>query len=288
MYKVAILGCENSHADKFLNIAASDEKYSDVEFVGVYSYDEKAGEKMRAKYGVHVAQAPDEFVGKVDGIIITARHGSNHLPYALPYIQSGIPLFIDKPITVTADDAKCFKRLLIENKNKFTGGSSCIHSPIVKELAKEVKNGSLGKISGGFVRAPIYSDSEYDGIYFYAQHGIQMMTEIFGCSVISVDARRLGETVNASFRYDGFYVNILFTEHSGAYFVSVSGSSHTPCGEPEITDDLFAEELSRFHELLHGGECSCSIDEFFAPVYIMNALEMSLNSGKEENVLWED
>ena len=42
MYKVAILGCENSHADSFLNFIIKEKKFPDVEVVGVYTDEEEA------------------------------------------------------------------------------------------------------------------------------------------------------------------------------------------------------------------------------------------------------
>ena len=39
-----------------------------------------------------------------------------------------------------------------------------------------------------------------------------------------------------------------------------------------------------FYELLKGGQMKETYEEFFAPVYILNALYNSLNSGKEEEV----
>ena len=114
MYKVAILGCENSHANNFLKAVIQDKLVTDVEFVGVYSYDPEAAAKLNAEFGVPVADSYDAFVGKVDGIIITARHGDNHYKYAKPYLDSGIPMFIDKPITCTEEDAAAFMKDLKE------------------------------------------------------------------------------------------------------------------------------------------------------------------------------
>ena len=82
MFKVAILGCENSHANAFLDLVINQKLVDDVEFVGVYSYDAEAAAKLTDKFGVYAAKEYDEFVGKVDGIIITARHGDNHYRYA--------------------------------------------------------------------------------------------------------------------------------------------------------------------------------------------------------------
>lgn len=42
MYKVAILGCENSHANSFLNLVMTRKVVENIEFVGVYSDDAEA------------------------------------------------------------------------------------------------------------------------------------------------------------------------------------------------------------------------------------------------------
>ena len=46
MYKVALLGCENSHANGFLDAVNNRKIVSDIEFVGVYSDDRAAAEKL--------------------------------------------------------------------------------------------------------------------------------------------------------------------------------------------------------------------------------------------------
>ena len=137
MYKIAILGCENSHAKNFLSVIKENECFSDVEVIGVFSEDTEAANKLKDEFGVNVADSYDEFVGKVDGIINTARHGDNHYKYLKPYISSGIPMFIDKPITVTEEEAKQFKAELIENNIKISGGSTLKHPDTITEFKKK-------------------------------------------------------------------------------------------------------------------------------------------------------
>ncbi len=284
MYKIAILGCENSHAGNFLKTVVKDKKYDDVEFVGVYSDERAAAEKLNTDYGVPVMEKYDELVGKIDGLIVTARNGVKHYPFAKPYIDSGVPMFIDKPITVSEDDAKAFASELEAKNIRVSGGSSCIYDPMVEELAKGVKDGAYGKINGGFVRAPIYLDSEHSGMYFYAQHGVQIMTEIFGTDVLSVKASHVGDSVTLLCNYKDFTVTVLYSDHGSAYFASVAGEKSTPSGILNIGFECFEKEFAEYHELLHGAEQKQSYSDFFAPVYILNAMERSLASGNEEKV----
>ena len=118
MKRIAILGCENSHANAFLKFIREREEFSDVEVVGVYSDQKEAAEKLKEQFGVPVLEDYDDAVGQLDGLIITARHGDNHYKYAKPYIDSGIPMFIDKPITVSEAEAVEFMRRLREKEWK--------------------------------------------------------------------------------------------------------------------------------------------------------------------------
>lgn len=148
MKKVVILGCENSHADSFLKYIQRKEEFSDVEVIGVFSDEKPACEKLREKFGVTIMDRYDEAVGKVDGVIITARHGDNHYKYAKPYIESGVPMFIDKPITVNEDEAIAFMKALEKAHVKITGGSSLRQDAFVKMLKQEAETEHDGKTVG--------------------------------------------------------------------------------------------------------------------------------------------
>lgn len=59
----------------------------------------------------HVADHPEELIGKVDAVIIATDIGSEHIRRAKPFIEAGIPLFIDKPLCDNSEDLTCFTRL---------------------------------------------------------------------------------------------------------------------------------------------------------------------------------
>ena len=282
MFKVAILGCENSHASTFINDVLNGKLVDDVEFVGVYSDNMEAAKKLQEKYGVPATDSYDAFVGKVDGIIITARHGDNHYKFAKPYIASGIPLFIDKPITCTEEDAKAFMDELKAHNVPVTGGSVCVLSDYVQELKKAVQEGTYGKVLGGFVRAPFLSDEQNGGFYFSAQHLVSVMMEIFGNYPKSVQTVQNGDTITGIVRYEDFDVSISYVTRNYIYYAGISCEKNVIGAEYKV--DKFKEEFLLFHELLHGKSQRQSYEDFFAPVYIMNAIEKSLQTGKEEPI----
>ena len=283
MYKIAILGCENSHADAFIKLTKT-EKYSDIEVVGVYTDDETANVRMRDNYGVYTAASYDEFVGRVDGIMITARHGDNHMKYALPYLASGIPMFIDKPATASVEDARIFADLLVKHGIRFSGGSSCIHTPELCNLIAEVQGGEYGKLLGGNVRAPISLTNPYGDFWFYAQHLVQIMQQTFGYYPDSVKAYKREGQVNCIYRYPDFDVYAEFVDGNYLYHISVSTEKAVKHTDISVTEAIFEYELAEYVKVLKGAPSPYSIPDFFAPVFVIDATVRAIASGKEEKI----
>ena len=284
MKKIAILGCENSHADAFLKFIKNKEEFSDVEVIGVYSDDIPAAEKLRDTFGVPVLDDYADAVGKIDGLIITARHGDNHYKYAKPYIESGIPMFIDKPITVKEDEAVAFMRELRENGVRISGGSSLKQDIYVIRLKEESLQQTGGKTIGGVVRAPYQSENIYGGFYFYAQHLVEMICEIFGRHPISVTAKQNGKQIHVLFHYENYDCVGVFTDGIYVYYAARMAEKSTSGYEIPFAPDWFYREFKEFYDLLGGAPQGISYEDFISPVFIMNAIERSLASGKEETV----
>lgn len=283
MYKVAILGCENSHAKNFLKAVLEEKIVDDVAFVGVYSDDPEASAALEREFGVPAVESYDAFVGKVDGIIITARHGDNHYKFAKPYMDCGIPMFIDKPITCAEADARAFMQELKQHHVPVSGGSVCILDDYVQELRRAVENQTYGKVHGGYLRAPIMMHSPYGGFFFYAQHLAQVMMEIFGYYPVSVRAFPKGEDVNCTVHYEDYDVSLSYVPNSGVYYASISCEDDVVGGRYYFKDG-FQREFCEFHDLLKGKPQKMSYEDFFAPVYVLNAIARSLESGKEEMI----
>ncbi|MEX0612040.1 MAG: Gfo/Idh/MocA family oxidoreductase [Pirellulales bacterium] len=56
----------------------------------------------------HCVDDPRDVIGQVDAVIIPTDKGEEHLERARPFIEAGLPVFIDKPLTIRADHLKQF------------------------------------------------------------------------------------------------------------------------------------------------------------------------------------
>ena len=286
MKKIAILGCENSHAATFLDFIYNTEDYSDVEVVGVYSNEPAASKALNEKFGVKILENYTDAVGEIDALIITARHGDLHYEYAKPYLDSGIPMFIDKPLTIKESEAVEFMNELKSRGIKVCGGSSLKHDIGVKTLKKENDESVDGKTLGGFVRAPLDSSSVYGGFYFYAPHLVEVVSEIFGRYPVSVTAKVNGNITNVEFNYGDYTVNGMFVEHNYVYYACRFADKSVKGMDLESTADnnWFKSEFDEFYEIISGGNATVSYNDLFSSVFVMNAIERSVISGKEEKI----
>ena len=57
----------------------------------------------------HVVEKPIDVIGHVDAVVIATDLGHEHVARARPFIEAGLPVFIDKPLTDNAPDLKTFR-----------------------------------------------------------------------------------------------------------------------------------------------------------------------------------
>ena len=283
MYKIAILGCENSHADAFLGFIAEG-RYPEISVVGIYSNEEEASRLLHEKYGVFVLSSPDEAVGQVDGVMITARRGDLHSLYAAPYLASGIPMFIDKPITRGEEDGLRFMAECKKHGVRLCGGSTCAHLPEVAELARLAKEGFLGDVIGGHIACPIQLESIYGGFSFYAEHLIDVMLRVFGTGVRRVRVEKSPRARNMLADFGDFTVCATWGEGAYYYSCSVLGQKSITTRELHVTTESFLPEMEAMLSLLRGGAMQKTYEDFLLPVFVMTAAERAANSGEWEEI----
>lgn len=286
MKKIVILGCENSHADAFLTYLRDREEYRDVEVVGVYSIDRAAAEKLHDTFGVPVMESPDEAVGKVDGVVVTARHGGYHAPFVRPYLPTVRAVFIDKPVTIEEEEALALMRECRQYGVKVSGGSSLKHVCEIGLVRDDVKGEIAGKTLSGVVRAPVSYTNDHGGFFFYSEHLVAMLGEAFGWFPTAVISNRKGAVTTTVFRYPEYDIIGLHTE--GFYKYAITRHAERAVRHEEFpiapNSDCFLSEWQEFYSLLGDGKPHYTEEEIIAPVFILNAICRSLESGREEPV----
>lgn len=63
-----------------------------------------------------VVETPEEMIGQVDAVIIATDRGGEHVLRAHPFIEAGIPVFVDKPLVDNTADLNTFSTWVAAGK----------------------------------------------------------------------------------------------------------------------------------------------------------------------------
>jgi predicted dehydrogenase len=72
----------------------------------------------------NVVEKPTDVIGHVDAVIIGTDDGSDHVVRARPFVEAGLPVFVDKPLADNAPDLRVFKDWVAAGKPIMS--SSCM------------------------------------------------------------------------------------------------------------------------------------------------------------------
>ena len=110
----------------------------------VWTQNRKISESIAKTTGIeNIVKNIDDMVGKVDAVLLTRDDPENHVEMAKPFIESRIPIFIDKPLAITLRDLAYFSR---ENaRGKLIMSSSSMRYANECRTAK-TESASLGKL----------------------------------------------------------------------------------------------------------------------------------------------
>ncbi len=141
-----------------------------------YAGREEAEHIARATHIPTVYDTPEEMIGQVDAVIVATDDGNEHIERCRPFVEAGVPMFIDKPLVNTEEDLRTFVRWRREGA-KFIS-SSCMR--YAKEYEPFYKNHyELGELF--YVCSTMAKKYENYGI-----HALEAMYPLLGEGFVSV------------------------------------------------------------------------------------------------------
>ena len=129
-------------------------------------------------------------------------------------------------------------------------------------------------------------ENAYGGFFFYSQHLVEIVGEIYGRYPKSVKTSVNGKQITVIFKYESYDVVGLFTDGNYKYYAmrafvdGVKGADFYVAG----SSPCFYDEFNEFYETLSGAEQVSTFEDMIAPVFVLNAIARSLKTGNEEPV----
>jgi hypothetical protein len=152
-------------------LAAAQTRMTDLRLTHVWDIDRRLADAFGHKYGATVVDEYGDMVGKVDGIILDDFDSCLHFKdLARPYLEAGVPMFINRPFALSLADAGQIIALGQKHDTPILSGSSFEYAPELKEIRRQVA--AATPISGYCV-----ANSSTD----YASHGVHGLFFAYAC-----------------------------------------------------------------------------------------------------------
>lgn len=280
MVRIGILGTDGGTSGGHArNICRILDKTEGVKICGLFGDVPEETDALAQEFSVDfTATTPEDLIDRVDAVFVLPRHGGKHKEYAMPFIEKGMPVFIDKPFTCSVGDAEEIIAAADKSGSIICGGSYLKYAPEIVALSKNMPDREL--IQSGIVAYPTSMTDKYGGLHFYSHHLIEVMLTVFGTDVVSVDSVATAGCPVAVANYGSFSVVMNFAANEGALFAGVYYTRDMfRSGKIEMAglDDY---QCKRFIDAVKSGE-SDNMNFMLTAVKVCNALIKSLDGKRE-------
>ncbi len=295
MKRVGIVDWDTSHVVQFtmrLNHIEDidEEQWIDSEYRVVAGYvgeSEITDDDRMAEYeekltgwGVETVDEVEDLVDMVDVVCVESQSGLVHLERARPFIEAGIPTYIDKPFVIDVQDGLALKDLAEENDVPIFSSSSLRYAPEVVDAQQDEEG--VGEVVGAHAYSPASLHDANPGLAHYGIHGVETLYALMGpgCVELSCMSEEGGE-VSVGRWADGRTASMRGTRAGAhAYGFTVWGDAGVR-SERISTTYIYRELLKRIVEMWETGEADLDIDETIEIAAFIAAAWKSANNGGE-------
>lgn len=230
------------------------------------------------KFGVTILDDPADLLGKVDAVLVESVDGSVHRERAMPFLERGIPTYVDKPFACSLEDARALVHMAEMKHVPLMSSSSLRYAPEVV-AAKEGK-GSTGAIVGVTTYGPAPTHPRNPGLFHYGIHPTEMLYTLMGpgCTRLTC-LGTTGAEVTTGVWSDGRVASVRgIRAGNAAYGFTVFGSKGVAT-QGVSTTYIYRELLKQIVRLFETRQLPIDLRETLEIVAFIEAAKASADSG---------
>lgn len=245
----------------------------------ILTQDKELSAQIARSAGIeNIAETPEEMIAAVDAILLTRDDPENHREMAKPFIDAGLPIFIDKPLCDSYEDLDYFAAEV--TKGKFI--MSCSSQRYAGEfMAAKQDLKALGKIE--LITAVGKKD--------WTKYGVHMLEGVFSLmddpkpiSVINV-GREDAAIVKIDFE-GGLQATVhLMMDISGTFQASVFGQQAWKLIEIKNSYAMFRDNIIEFIRSVQEGKPRLEFAKTAQIIKTLIAGQESLKQGGKKIII---
>ncbi|MCC7494718.1 MAG: Gfo/Idh/MocA family oxidoreductase [Fimbriimonadaceae bacterium] len=276
----AFNGYDDEYRKQFQwTFAASTERLPDCQVVKIQDPHREWAERLAT--ACHIPQVVDtyeEAAEDVDAVIVVDDGSRKQYLCALPALRKGLPVFIDKPLAMTAAEVADVLAYADRYGAKVMSASSLRYVPDIQQVKAAAP--SLQPI-------PIATTICGNELIYYGIHALEMAYEVLGPGAVSVlNVGRPGRNLCRVRFASGTDLMLMVGEGEymrAGYQIALHGKGGWQTCAPDL-NNLYVYLLERFVKMVQTGEQPVPNAEMHEVIAVLEAGKRSLLTGQEVEV----
>lgn len=144
--------------------------------------------------GVTLVDDPLQMLGQVHGVLVLSLGGDAHLRRARPFLEAGLPVYVDKPFACTLADAEQMMDLAARHHTCVFGSSALRYA---EEVLRFQQARVAGHVHGVVSYGPAKRAAGNPGLFHYGIHATELLYALMGpgCQQVSTTFAEDSEVV---------------------------------------------------------------------------------------------
>ena len=280
--RAGIIGTDTSHVPAFAKTLKSRPEWK-IKLVAAYkggSPDlptsanrvEGFAKTIKEDYGVELVDSIDTLLTKVDVVFLESVDGRPHLAQVTPVLKARKPVFVDKPLAASLEDARKILALAKETRTPLFSSSSSRFHPDIPRLRNNPGVGKVTKVQATYTLNKI---EFHPDLYYYGIHGVEALYAVMGTGCTKLTRRMEGDAdVTTCTWKDG---------RIGVYNGTLKGAERQPMmriwGDKGTTESSgtggYDGMLEKIAEFFHTGRPPFDVAETLEIFEFMTAADLS-------------
>jgi predicted dehydrogenase len=190
MIRLGIVDFDSSHSIEFTRRfnhvgVEADQRVEGARVVAGWPGTSRMGQERIAGFaeqvracGVELVDSPEAMLGRIDAVLVLSLAGDAHLERVRPFLEAGVPAYVDKPFACSLADAEEMVRLAEANNATLFHASALRYAAEVEAFRESAA--TLGGLHGAVSYGPAWRDAGNPGLFHYGIHPTAVLFALLG------------------------------------------------------------------------------------------------------------
>ena len=279
---IGIIGTENTHVDHIIQYLNVERNHPGVRVVALAGGTTERNRALAEIGGIEIiVNDVSDLVGQADAFFVGHRDGALHADHAVPLLQTGHPVMVEKPLACGVADARKIIDAALAGNAPLTSYSPLRFLPEADALENAL--GTIGPLRSLSVGGPADPTSEYGGIFFYGIHPVDIALRLAHGAIGDVRLERAAESLVASVVVGDAVVTFTFVLPQNGrripfHALAVGSQGVHTVPEFDLAGNYVAPGLEAFLGMVESGSIPIPYKELLRPIELLSAIARAAES----------